>query len=309
MGSYPTVNENTSCTPHPDPLPSRGERNKLTQHSGQDAPLKGCGGQAAPEASDPSPVPAQLRTIRLTLEYDGYGYHGWQRQTNALSIQEVVETCLARLIGQEVCVHGSGRTDTGVHALGQVAHFRTDAAIPLAAFREGLNSMLPRDIVILEAREAAGDFHARYGAKAKTYEYRILNRPVRSPLHRHRCWWLAHPLDLNRMRAATGVILGEHDFAGFQASGSAVKTTTRRVLGATWEEGPGGWKYFRITASGFLRGMVRALVGTLVEVGWGKRPVNDLERLLATRDRGQAGPSAPAAGLYLAEVIYEESPG
>jgi tRNA pseudouridine38-40 synthase len=307
MSLYTTVNPNNSFTPHPDPLLSRGEGNIQASSSGQDAPLHESGGQEASEPVDPLLAPAKRRTIRLTLEYDGSGYHGWQRQTNALSIQEVVETFLARLTGQEVCLHGSGRTDTGVHALGQVAHFWTESTIPLAAFREGLNSMLPRDIVILEAREAAADFHARYGAKAKTYEYRILNRAMRSPLHRHRCWWLAQPLDLNRMQAAAGLILGEHDFAGFQASGSAVKTTTRTVLAAAWEERPGGWKLFRISASGFLRGMVRALVGTLVEVGLGKRPADDLKRLLATRDRGLAGPSAPAGGLYLAEVFYEES--
>ena len=178
----------------------------------------------------------------MTLEYDGSDYHGWQRQLNALTIQEVVETCLARIIGQEVRLHGSGRTDAGVHALGQVAHFRTEAGLPLTAFREGLNSLLPRDIVILEAREVPPDFHARYGAQAKTYEYRILNRPVRSPLHWQHCWWLAQPLDLDSMRAATTFILGEQDFAAFQASGSSVKTTTRTVLAASWEERAGGWK-------------------------------------------------------------------
>ncbi len=264
------------------------------------------GGRNVSDSVDPSPLSAKHRTIRLTLEYDGSGYHGWQRQLNAPTIQEVLENCLSRIIGQEVCLHGSGRTDAGVHALGQVAHFRTEAGLPLAAFREGLNSLLPRDIVILEAREAPADFHARYGAKAKTYEYRILNRPVRSPLHLHHCWRLAQPLDLNPMRAATRIIVGEQDFSSFQASGSSVKTTTRTVMGASWEERPGGWKYFRITASGFLRGMVRALVGTLVEVGSGKRPPEDLGRLLAAKDRRLAGPSAPAAGLYLAEVMYEE---
>jgi tRNA pseudouridine38-40 synthase len=219
----------------------------------------------------------------------------------------VVETCLARLIGQEVRLHGSGRTDAGVHALGQVAHFRTAASLPLAAFREGLNSLLPRDIVILAAEEARADFHARYNAKAKIYEYRILNRPVRSPLHARHCWWLPQPLDLDRLRAAAGFIQGEHDFAGFQTRGSSVKTTIRKVLAASWEERPGGWKDFRITATGFLRGMVRALVGTLVDVGWGKRPPEDLARLLAARDRRLAGPAAPAAGLYLVEVVYGDS--
>jgi tRNA pseudouridine38-40 synthase len=306
MGLYPTANLNNSCTSHPDPLPSRGEGVTTSLTCDRDLPLTENQARQYIDPVEPISNTAKLRTIRLTLEYDGTGYHGWQRQANALTIQEVLETCLARLTGEKVCLHGSGRTDAGVHALGQVAHFRTESAIPLAAFREGMNSMLPRDIAVLEAGEAATDFHARYGARTKTYEYRILNRPVRSPLHRHRCWWLAQPLELNRMRVGTALILGEHDFAGFQASGSAVQTTIRKVLAAAWEERPDSWKVFRITANGFLRGMVRTLVGTLVEVGWGKRPADDLNRLLAARDRRLAGPSAPAAGLYLVEVIYDE---
>ena len=305
MGPDPADNQNKKfIAPHPDPLPSRGEGIKKDHSSDRDIPLEE--GQVHPVLNqlNSSLAPIKLRTIRLILEYDGSGYHGWQRQRNALTIQEVVETCLARLIGQEVRLHGSGRTDAGVHALGQVAHFRTESALPLAAFREGLNSLLPRDIVILAAGEAPEGFHARYGAKAKTYEYRILNRPVRSSLHLRRCWYLGQPLDLDRMRQASTFIQGEHDFAGFQASGSAVKTTIRQVTAVSWEERSDGWKYFRITASGFLRGMVRALVGTLVEVGWGKRQPHDMAALLAAKDRRLAGPAAPAGGLYLVEVIY-----
>ena len=336
MGPDPAVHsKEKDFTPDPDPLLSRGEGKIKNISSGSDTPLSDSDtppdidklqdsdksfdsdqlrdrdtpqelDKASQESDriDQSAITEKLRTIRLTLEYDGSGYHGWQRQRNALTIQEVVETCLARLIGQEVRLHGSGRTDAGVHALGQVAHFRTESALPLAAFREGLNSLLPRDIVILEAEEAPEGFHARYGAKAKTYEYRILNRPVRSPLHLRRCWHLGQALDLDRMRQATRFIEGEHDFAGFQTSGSSVKNTLRRVVSASWEEGPGDRKYFRITASGFLRGMVRALVGTLVEVGWGKRQPNDMAALLAAKDRRLAGPAAPAGGLYLVEVRY-----
>jgi tRNA pseudouridine38-40 synthase len=308
MGPDPAVPENTSrFTPHPDSLAAQGKGNRQDTSSEQVPTFVTRDSQDQSDPPDPSPTPVKNRTIRLTLEYDGSAYHGWQRQLNALTIQEVVETCLARLVGQDVRLHGSGRTDAGVHALGQVAHFRTDATLPLAAFREGLNSLLPRDIVILEADEVPADFHARYGASAKTYEYRILNRPVRSPLHARRCCWLPQPLDLDRMRAATSFIIGEHDFASFQTSGSSVQSTTRTVLAASWQEERGGWKYFCITASGFLRGMVRALVGTLVEVGWGKRPPGDMARLFTLRDRRQAGPAAPAAGLYLVEVMYQES--
>jgi tRNA pseudouridine38-40 synthase len=336
MGPNPAVYlKEKNFTPHPDPLSWRGEGIIKKTFSDGDTPLSYSNTppdsdklqdndnhpvndhfrdsdkpQVLDKATqefdrvDQSVIPEMLRTIRLTLEYDGSGYHGWQRQLNALTIQEVVETCLGRLSGREVRLHGSGRTDAGVHALGQVAHFRTETNLPLAAFREGLNSLLPRDIVILEAEEAPDGFHARYGAKAKTYEYRILNRQVRSPLHLRHCWHLKQALDLDRMRRATGFIEGKHDFTGFQASGSEVKTAIRRVMAASWEERPGGWKYFRITANGFLRGMVRALVGTLVEVGWGKRRPDDMAKLLAAKDRRLAGPAAPAGGLYLVEVIY-----
>ncbi len=261
--------------------------------------------QPASSSARPLRLAAGERTICLTLEYDGSAYHGWQRQRHGPTIQETLEICLARLTGHPVTVYGSGRTDAGVHALGQVAHFHTPTTLPLPAFREGLNSLLPRDMVVLEAKEAAGTFHARYAAKAKTYEYRILNRPMPSALHRQYCWWLAKPLDLELMAAATAVVLGTHDFAALQASGSSVQTTHRTVTAAAWEEKPGGWRYFRITANGFLRGMVRTLVGTLVEVGWGKRPPADLGKILAARDRRLAGPTAPARGLYLVAVQYD----
>jgi tRNA pseudouridine38-40 synthase len=318
MGTDPPAHLNKQyLTFHPGPLPSRGERIKKDLCAGREIPaaagnlpssnrdISAARKDFATSGRDnPPALPDGFRTIRLMLEYDGSGYHGWQRQRNALTIQEVVETCLGRLVGREVRLHGSGRTDAGVHALGQVAHFRTESKLPLPAFREGLNSLLPRDIAILQAEEAPAGFHARFGAKAKTYEYRILNRTVRSPLHLRHCWHLGLALELDRMREATWFIMGEHDFAGFQSSGSAVKTTTRTVLAATWEERPGDWIYFRITAGGFLRGMVRALVGTLVEVGRGKRQPEDMARLLARADRRLAGPAAPAAGLYLVEVVY-----
>jgi tRNA pseudouridine38-40 synthase len=304
MGLIPGTPENkSSYTPHPDPLHSRGEGIENDHTPGLDSQIEDTG-KAGSHPVDPSPISTNLRTIRLTLEYDGCRYHGWQRQLSALTIQEVVETCLAQLLGQEVRLHGSGRTDAGVHALGQVAHFRTASGLPLAAFRKGMNSLLPRDIVILEAQEAPAAFHARFDAKIKTYEYRILNRPVRSPLYLNHCWWLPQQLALDRMYTAAGFIRGEHDFAGFQTSGGSVKTTVRKVLAATWEEKPGAWKYFRISANGFLRGMVRALVGTMVEVGLGKRQPEDMARMLVSKDRRLAGPAAPAAGLYLMEVLY-----
>ena len=245
------------------------------------------------------------RNIRLLLEYDGTHYHGWQRQAEALTIQQVLEESLQRLTGEKTALIGSGRTDAGVHARGQVANFRTESPIPLQAFHKGMNSLLPKDIAVLEALEAEPSFHARKSARAKTYEYRILNRPTRSPLARHYAWWIDPPLDLTAMAGASAVLPGEHDFTAFRASGSDNLNPVRRVLTAEWRDDSGGWLSFTITATGFLRGMVRSLVGTLAEVGRGKAPPAILAELLTNRARHLAGPTAPPQGLYLVEVFYE----
>lgn len=247
------------------------------------------------------------RNIRLLLEYDGTRYHGWQRQQNAATIQGVLEEALQRLTGEKMRLIGSGRTDAGVHALGQAANFHTTSHIPLKAFHAGLNSLLPRDIAVLEAAEAPPEFHARKSAKAKTYEYRLLNRRNRSPLSRHYGWWLADPLDLEAMIRAAGVLPGEHDFSAFKASGSDNVNPVRRVLAAGWQDEPGGWLIFTITANGFLRGMVRSLVGTLVEIGRGKAPPETLPELLQSGDRRLTGPTAPPQGLFLVEVNYGDT--
>jgi len=249
------------------------------------------------------------RNIRLLLEYDGTRYHGWQRQSDAVTIQGVVEAAVARLTGEAIALIGSGRTDAGVHALGQVANFRINSAIPLTAFHKGLNSLLPRDIAVLEATEAPPEFHARKSARAKTYEYRILNRPNRSPLNHHYAWWIAPRLDLAAMAGAAAALPGEHDFAAFRASGSDNINPVRRVLAAEWRDDSGGWLVFTITATGFLRGMVRSLVGTLAAVGRGKAPATVIAELLESGARHLAGPTAPPQGLYLVEVFYENEPG
>jgi tRNA pseudouridine38-40 synthase len=245
-----------------------------------------------------------MRNIRLLLEYDGTRYHGWQRQKNALTIQEVLEAALGQLTGEAVSVIGSGRTDAGVHARGQAANFRTASHIPLKAFHEGLNSLLPEDIAVLEAVEAPPEFHARKSARAKTYEYRILNRATRSPLNHHYAWWIERPLDLEAMDRAAQALLGQHDFTAFQASGSGIKNTVREVFSSKWRREREDWLIYAITANGLLRGMVRSLVGTMVEVGRGKFPADHLKQVLESRDRRGAGPTAPAPGLYLVEVIY-----
>jgi tRNA pseudouridine38-40 synthase len=246
------------------------------------------------------------RNIVLLLEYDGTRYHGWQRQPDTPTIQETVEEALGRLTGERLALIGSGRTDAGVHALGQVANFHTASAIPLQAFSLGLNALLPPDIAVLAAHEAPPEFHARKSARTKTYEYRILNRPQRSPLARHYGWWLSQPLDQAAMAEAALALPGEHDFSAFRASGSDNVNPVRRVLAADWREAPDAWLHFTLTATGFLRGMVRSLVGTLVEVGRGKVPAARLGELLTSGARHLAGPTAPPQGLYLVEVVYED---
>lgn len=246
------------------------------------------------------------RNIRLLLEYDGTRYHGWQRQLDTATIQGVLEAAVARLTQERVAIIGSGRTDAGVHARGQVANFRTKSAIPLTAFHQGLNSLLPKDIAVLEASEAEPSFHARKSARAKTYEYHILNRGNRSPLNHNYAWWIAHPLELVAMAGAAAALPGEHDFTAFRASGSDNINPVRRVLAAAWRDEPRGWLSFTITATGFLRGMVRSLVGTMVEVGRGKAPPSRLAELLASGARHLAGPTAPPQGLCLVEVFYGE---
>jgi tRNA pseudouridine38-40 synthase len=244
--------------------------------------------------------------IRLLLEYDGTRYHGWQRQADAATIQQTLEEALARLTGEAVALIGSGRTDAGVHALGQVANFRTTSTIPLKAFHDGLNSMLPPDIAVLSAAEVGLDFHARKSATAKTYAYRILNRPQRSPLFRNYAWRISQPLELSAMARAAAALLGSHNFTAFRASGSGNINPVRQVSAAAWQDEPGGWLIFTITASGFLRGMVRSLVGTMVEVGRGKVPAAIMAELLESQARHLAGPTAPPQGLYLVEVFYEQ---
>jgi|UniRef100_A0A7C5ALN9 tRNA pseudouridine38-40 synthase len=244
------------------------------------------------------------RNVRLTLEYDGTRYHGWQRQKNALTLQEVVEEALERLTGERVRLIASGRTDAGVHARGQVVNFLTLSPLPLRAFLHGLNALLPRDIAVQAAEEAPLDFHARYAARWKTYEYDIINQPVRSPLKERYAWWLAGPLDFLALKEAARLLPGKHDFTAFRAAGSRPGPAVRQVREAFWQKGGEGRLTFTITADGFLRGMVRSLVGTMVEIAKGKYPPHYLKEVLAKGDRRLAGPTAPPQGLFLVKVEY-----
>ncbi len=249
-----------------------------------------------------------MRTIRLDLEYDGTNYHGWQFQPNAPTIQAKLEDALQPILGERVRVVGAGRTDAGVHALGQVGHFRTGRDREVQAIFRGVNSLLPDDIVVKAVTEVSGDFHARRSALLKRYEYWILNLPVRSAFHHRFLWHVSVELDLNRMRRAAESLVGEHDFASFQASGGEPgRHTVRRLRLLEVRAFHNG--VVRIAAEGnaFLRGMVRILAGTLVDVGRGRIPEAEVADILEAKDRTAAGRTAPGKGLFLNWVRYPEA--
>jgi len=245
-----------------------------------------------------------VRTIKLTIEYDGTHYQGWQVQPNGQTIQGVIQDCLKRLTGESPQLIGSGRTDAGVHALGQVAHFKTESRLDANTFQKALNSLLPEGIVIRRAEEVEAEFHARNNVTSKIYEYRILNRRTRPAVDRQYVWHVPQKLNLDEMKKATHSLLGEHDFSAFRSVGSSTRSSVRNILRADWKTGMGGLLRFEIEATGFLKQMVRAIVGTLVEVGRGKIFAQEFKRILDSKDRKEAGPTAPAHGLFLKEVKY-----
>jgi len=247
-----------------------------------------------------------MRTLKIVLQYDGTAYAGWQRQANGVSIQAMVEDALAPIEGSRVVVHGAGRTDAGVHALGQVATVTLAVAIEPPALARALNALLPPDVRVLAVEDAAPGFHARFSATGKAYEYRIINAPLVSPFHHNYVWHVIQPIDLKLVREASARLVGTHDFAAFQGARARVVSTKRTVSRIEWEDG-GGYDLplvMRIEGDGFLRYMVRNIVGTLVDVGVGRRPPSHVAEILASRDRTQAGPTAPAQGLYLVRVNY-----
>lgn len=245
-----------------------------------------------------------MRTLRMILEYDGTAYHGWQRQANALTIQQVLEEKIAVMAGETVKVIGSGRTDAGVHALGQVAHFRTISTIPDIRFLNGINSLLPGDIAVKSLQEVDPSFHARFDAKSKVYLYQIVNGPVRPVLWRQYAWFVPGPLDPETIREAAVHFLGTHDFSSFCSTHSDALGHVRTVTDIRIETGPRGLVRIVISADGFLRHMVRGIVGTLVEVGRGRRAASGIQEVLRAKDRRQGGMNAPPHGLFLKEVSY-----
>ena len=244
-----------------------------------------------------------MRTILLIIEFDGTCYAGWQVQPNGLAVQEVIEKALAKILKQEVRIHSSGRTDAGVHAHGMAAHFQAETKLPLTAFREGVNCLLPQDIVIREAREMPNSFHARFSAKGKWYRYCIYQNEVRSPISARTSWHISQPLDLGVMQSAAELLVGEHDFKAFRTASCAAKTTTRKIFRIDVRH-EGNLIFIDVVGSGFLKNMVRMIVGTLVEIGLGRRPIEDTKKLVSGKDHIAPGPTAPAHGLCLQEVWY-----
>lgn len=247
-----------------------------------------------------------MRTIRLTLQYDGTSYVGWQRQAEGTSIQQLLEDALLPIEGARVVVHGAGRTDAGVHALGQVASLTLTAAIEPATLSRALNAVLPEDVRVTAVTEVDAGFHARFSATGKVYEYRILNAPYATPFLRRYALHVKAPLDLDAMRAASAALLGEHDFSAFQAAGSDVHTAVRTIHRLEWLPGssPDEPLVMCIEGDGFLRHMVRNIAGTMIEIGRGRWPPASLAGILASRDRRRAGNTAPAHGLFLQRVHY-----
>ena len=256
-----------------------------------------------------------MTAFRITLAYDGTDYVGWQRQGNGVSIQGLIEDALRELDGRDVAVTGAGRTDAGVHALGQVAGFTIARDLGPDALARALNGLLPHAIRVINAEEATAAFHPRFGARTKTYRYRLWNGDVMSPFERRFAWHVHGPLDVEAMRAAARMIEGRHDFAAFQATGSDVVTTEREVLTSTIQSTiqsairnpQSAMLLYEVVGTGFLRHMVRIIVGSLVEVGRGRQAADWISRAIASRSRAEAGPTAPPHGLFLVRVDYADA--
>lgn len=253
-----------------------------------------------------------MRTLKLTLTYDGTRLVGWQRQAEGESVQGLLEDALARFEGGPVTVHGAGRTDAGVHALGQVASARVTCTHDAATLTRALNAHLPEDVRVLQVTDAPPDFHARFDARSKTYRYLVRTGPVASPFERAFVWHVPQRLDVAAMREAAASLVGTHDFAAFQSTGSEMPDSVRTIFTSrldesdvSWIPGGAGLLVYEVSGDGFLRHMVRAVMGTLVEVGRGWRPPGQMAGLLRGGSRADAGPTAPPHGLFLARVDYD----
>jgi tRNA pseudouridine38-40 synthase len=245
-----------------------------------------------------------MRILKLTLAYDGTRFVGWQRQAEGESIQGLLEDALAKLEGTPVVVHAAGRTDAGVHALGQVASVGVTCTHDAATLARALNAHLPADVRVLSVVDETEAFHARFSARSKTYRYQIRNASIAMPFEHQYVWHLPERLSVDEMQRAAALLIGTHDFAAFRSVGGEVATTVRIITQSEWRHDAGLLTY-EIAGNGFLRHMVRAIVGTLVEVGRGWRTADDIAALLSGGRRSDAGPTAPPQGLFLVRVDYD----
>lgn len=243
------------------------------------------------------------QNFKLVIEYDGSDYCGWQRQPDQTSIQAALEGVLQRMTREPITLHGSGRTDAGVHALGQTAHFKCRTRLSPEDLQKGMNRLLPGDIAVRSCESVPLDFHARFSNRSKRYRYRICNQPVKQAVGRQYAWQIYRPLDVAAMEQATRHIVGRHDFKSFESSGSPRTQTVRHVMDASWRR-KNDHLEFDICADGFLRYMVRNIVGTLVAVGMGKLEAGDIPALIDATDRRLAPATAPPHGLFLIHVAY-----
>lgn len=245
-----------------------------------------------------------MRNIKILVEYDGTDFHGWQRQKTDITVQGVLENALSEMTQETIVLHGSGRTDAGVHALGQVASFTTSSAIPCEGFLKGINRMTPSSVVVKECKDAEPSFHARFDAREKTYLYRILNQALPLAIGRQYSWHIPHPLDLPAMEKGAQYLVGEMDFRAFEGVSRPGGNTVRTVFAAGWQKKEDSILEFHIRANGFLRYMVRNIVGALAAVGSRKMDVQSLPCLIRSTDRTLLPPTAPPHGLFLACVRY-----
>lgn len=244
-----------------------------------------------------------MRNIKLILEYDGTKYSGWQRQKNAITIQQVLEEAIWKITGAREVTIGASRTDSGVHARGYVANFKTECKIPGIKFRDAINTKLPRDIVILNSEEVPEEFHARYNCIGKTYTYTILNRYVPPTIDRNYMYHIRGKLDIQAMKSAGELFIGTHDFSAFKSQGSGVKTSVRTIKELTVDKS-GDIVIITVTADGFLYNMVRIITGTLLRVGLNKVSYDKIPEIILSKDRKKAGKCAPPQGLCLEKVYY-----
>lgn len=244
-----------------------------------------------------------MRNIKLTLQYDGTAYHGWQTQKNAITVQECLEKAVSEITGAKPKITGCSRTDSGVHAEKFVCNFKSETKIPAERLPFALNSALPQDIVCLLAEDAKEDFNARFSAKKKCYTYYIKNSKFPDAFKVNYAWHFPYRLDIEAMRTAAAAFLGEHDFFGFAASGFTVKTTVRTIYSLDIKQ-DGDMVKITVTGNGFLYNMVRIIAGTLAFAGCGKIDPHDMAEIIASCDRKRAGITAPPQGLFLTEVYY-----